>query len=138
MQFQFSFKHMDASEALSKYAEGKLRLEIEKFSTKPIQCHISFAVDRHNHTVHCTVNGGDGFAFQVEHTCNDMYGSVDHMVDKLEVQLRRQKEKLKSHKQRGPNKRNVASLVGREFESAEIDASDILKYEQARRKVSGG
>lgn len=137
MRFQFSFKHMQTSEALTRHAETKVRTEVEKFVTKPVDCHITFAVDRHKHTAHCSFNGGDGYSFQVEHTCTDMYGSVDHMVDKLEVQLRRQKEKIKDHKHRKPSKRGPAMTGDREFESAEIDALDILKYEQARRKAAG-
>ena len=136
MRFQFSFKHMSTSEALTKHAESKMRTEIEKFVTKPVECLVTFSVDRHFHTANCSFNGGDGYSFQVEHTCQDMYGSVDHMVDKLEVQLRRHKEKLKDHKHRKPSKRSSMNLNDREFESAEIDALDILKYEEARRKAA--
>jgi putative sigma-54 modulation protein len=137
MRFQFSFKHMQTSDSLAKHAESKMRTEIEKFVSKPVDCHITFSVDRFNHTAHCSFNGGDGYSFQVEHTCPDMYGSVDHMVDKLEVQLRRQKEKLKDHKHRKPSKRSHGNSSDREFENAEIDALDILKFEQARRKAAG-
>ena len=137
MHFQFSFKHMESSPALTKYATEKLTTEIQKFVSKPVDCHLTFSVDKHKHTSHCTFNGGDGFIFQVEHTCTDMYGSIDHMVDKLEVQLRRQKEKLKDHKQRYPGKKASFNGKERDFDSAEIDAEDILKYEQARRKVAG-
>jgi putative sigma-54 modulation protein len=127
---------METSDALKSYAETKLRQEIQKFATKPVECHLTFSVDRHNHTAHLSFNGGDGFTFQVDHTCTDMYGSVDHMVDKLETQLRKQKEKLKSHKgQKG--RRDVLYLLERGYDNAEIDAGDILKYEAARRKVSG-
>lgn len=137
MRFQFSFKHMETSDALKAYAENKLRLEIQKFSTKPVECHLTFSVDRFNHCAHLSFNGGDGFSFQVEHTCTDMYGSVDHMVDKLETQLRKQKEKLKSHKG-GKSRRDIVYLSERGIDNAEIDAGDILKYEAARRRVSGG
>ncbi len=136
MRFQFSFKHMETSDALKTYAEGKLKQEIQKFSTKPVECHLTFSVDRFNHTAHLSFNGGDGFAFQVDHTCTDMYGSVDHMVDKLESQLRKQKEKLKNHKGH-KGRRDIVYLADRGFEAAEIDAGDILKYEAAKRKVSG-
>ena len=137
MRFQFSFKHMDSSEALKSYAEVKILQEIQKFATKPVECHLTFAVDRHNHTAHLSFNGGDGFTFQVDHTCTDMYGSVDHMVHKLETQLRKQKEKLKHHKGHKP-KRDIISIAARSYDNAEIDAADILKYEAARRKVSNG
>ena len=137
MRFQFSFKHMDSSEALKTYAEGKVRQEVEKFATKPVGCHFTFAVDRHNHTAHLSMIGGDGFAFQVDHTCTDMYGSIDHVVHKLETQLRKQKEKLKSHKGQ-KSRRDIVSITERNFDNVEIDAADILKYEAARKKVSNG
>lgn len=137
MQFQFSFKHMDVSEPLKKHAQEKLSNEILKFVTKPVDCHLTFSVDKHNHTAHCSFNGGDGFTFQVEHTCSDMYGSVDHMVDKLEVQLRRQKEKLKDHKRQRFAKKGSFDAKHNDYDSDEIDAGDILKYEQARRRIAG-
>jgi putative sigma-54 modulation protein len=136
MQFQFSFKHMEVSEPLKKHATEKLSTEIQKFVSKPVDCHLTFSVDKHNHTAHCSFNGGDGFTFQVEHTCSDMYGSIDHMVDKLEVQLRRQKEKIKDHKRPRFGKRGSFESRDRDFDNAEIDAEDILKYEQARRKIA--
>ncbi|MCX6117415.1 MAG: ribosome-associated translation inhibitor RaiA [Proteobacteria bacterium] len=137
MQFQFSFKHMESSDAVTGYAKEKLKAEIQKFVNKPVDCHLTFSVDKHKHTAHCSFNGGDGFMFQVEHTCTDMYGSIDHMVDKLEVQLRRQKEKIKDHKNRKSPKKVGFNGKDRDFEAAEIDAEDILKYEQARRRIAG-
>jgi putative sigma-54 modulation protein len=128
---------MATSEALTKYAENKIRLEVEKFVTKPVEVLVTFAVDRHMHTAHCSMNGGDGFQFQVEHTCADMYGSVDHLVDKLEAQLRKHKEKLKTHKGRHSS-RDLRVVTSRDTESGEIDAEDILKYESARRRAGNG
>ena len=137
MRFKFSFLHMETSNALRTYAEGKVNQEVQKFSTKPVECHVTFSVDRHNHTAHLSMNGGDGFMLEVDHTCTDMYGSVDHMIDKLQSQLRKHKEKLKKHKG-NKAKRDVIYLTERSFDNAEIDAGDILKFEAARRKVSGG
>lgn len=135
MKFKFSFRHMETSEALKNYAEQKINQEIQKFSSKPVDCHITFSVDRHNHSAHVAFNGGDGFSFQAEHTCTDMYGSVDHMVTKVETNLRKQKEKVKNHK--GNSSRKSINFAERSYETAEIDAADILLYEAARRKVSG-
>jgi putative sigma-54 modulation protein len=137
MRFQFSFKHMDSSEALKNYAQSKIQHEIQKFATKPVECHVTFAVDRHNHMAHLSFNGGDGFDFEVDHTCTDMYGSVDHLAHKLETRLRKQKEKLKYHKGR-KSRGEIYKIIERSFDEAEIDAADILKFEAARRKVSNG
>lgn len=136
MQFQFSFKHMEVSPALKQYTEEKLSALISKFVTKPIEAKVTFAVDHHNHIAQCALAGGDGFSVQVEHTCPDMYGSVDRMLDKLAVQLKRKKEKLKGHK----GNRNIKSLKYREplnidYNSAEIDAADIIALEEKKRKA---
>ena len=98
MQVRFSFKQVPSSDKLKTYAEQKVRKMIEKFVTKPIEAHITFSTDRHLQNAHCAVSGGDGFNIQAEASCDDVYGSVDSLMDKLRVQLKRQKEKIKNHK----------------------------------------
>ena len=132
MQFQFSFRHMDTSPALQDYAEGKLREKIDKFVTKPIEAHVFFSVMRHQHSAHLKLNAGDGFNVDVEHTSEDMYATVDQMCDKLEAQLRKHKEKLKAHKpaKHLPNFQEPAK-------EDTVDAAEVLKFEQGRRRANG-
>lgn len=135
MQFQFSFKHMETSKALSDYAESKIKDKIMKFSTKPIEAHLTFSVDKHKHSAHCKVVGGDGFNLQVDALSEDMYATVDKMVDKLEVQLKKHKEKLKDHKLHDQKVERLHALAGggSQFEDESVDAADIMKFEAARR-----
>ena len=98
MQVRFSFKQVPSSDRLKSYTEQKVRKMIEKFVTKPIEAHVTFSTDRHLHNAHCAVSGGDGFNIQAEASCEDVFGSVDNLMDKLSVQLKRQKEKIKDHK----------------------------------------
>lgn len=140
MQFSYTFKHMEASEALQSYTEQKLGEKISKFVTKPIEARIIFSVDRHKtHKAHCHLVGGDGFNLEVEHECDDMYGSVDRLTDKLESQLRRHKEKLKEHRPR-----NGKLLDGQEDTESDmetsaaderemVDAGDIVKMQKVGR-----
>jgi putative sigma-54 modulation protein len=133
MQFQFSFKHMATSDALQSYAEDKFQEKIQKFVTKPMAAHVTFSVNRHQHTAHLSFRAGDGFSIEVEHTSSDMYASVDQMVDKLSTQLKKQKEKLKDHKQT----KLSTQLETVDAEEDEVDAGDIIKLEQARRRAAG-
>jgi len=98
VQVRFSFKQIPSSERLKTYTEQKVRKMIEKFVTKPIEAHITFSTDRHLQNAHCAISGGDGFNIQAEASCEDVYGSVDNLMDKLRVQLKRHKEKIKDHK----------------------------------------
>jgi len=133
MQFQFSFKHMETSEALQSYAEAKVQDKVKKYVTKPIDAHLSFRVDKQGHKAQCSLRGGDGFSLEVSHTGEDMYASVDLMIDKLDAKLKKHKERLKNHK---PNKTlRHLKIVNPDVET--VDAEDILKYEQARRKAYG-
>lgn len=136
MQFRFSFKHMETSPSLEKYAREKIQVEVEKFATKPIEAHVTFSVDKYQQQVICTLTGGDGFKCNVEHSCEDMYGSIDHMIDKLVTQLQRKKEKLKDHKHF--KVRDAAGIAVPDLhELPDIDASDILKYEKAMMRRRG-
>jgi putative sigma-54 modulation protein len=143
MQFHFAFKHMEVSESLKNYSEQKIGEKIQKFVTKPIDAKVTFSVEKHTHTAHCHLVGGDGFNVEVEYSCEDMYGSIDKITDKLETQLRKQKEKLRSH--RNPS---VAKSMGREVEddvqepvddfnghaNEVIDAGDIAKMAAKGKK----
>ena len=143
MQFRFSFKQMDPSEALRAYAEDKIRDKISKYATKPIEAHVTFKVAKHEHIAHCSVSGGDGFNVQVEHVCEDMYGSVDRLIDKLEVQLKRHKERLKGHKGRSGHRDYPTDMGPQDdgrsgnLDVAVVDAEDIIKYEQVKRARHG-
>lgn len=133
MQYQFNFKHMESSAALQSYAEEKIDATVRKFVTKPIEVNVTFWVDKHQHHTQCTLLGGDGFKISVEYVCMDMYGSVDHLIDRLAAQLKRKKDKLKRHKYRDSLKTLAVAPVDVEDDYT-VDATDIIKYEQARRK----
>lgn len=138
MQCRFSFKHMKTSEALINYAETKITQKIEKYSTKPIEAHVTFSVEGHEHKAHCGVTGGDGFNFQVDSASADMYGSVDLLLSKLETQLKKQKEKLKQHKRPKTLKQlELVEYVAKDdCDNIPIDADDLIKFERAKAKVS--
>ncbi len=132
MQFQFSFKHMETSPALQAHAEEKITERIQKFVTKPDMAHVTFEVVRHEHKVHVHLAAGDGFGLEVEASSEDMYASVDLMVDKLASQLKKHKERLKDHK--GPKLSQVVEVVSEPQEDA-VDAAEIIKYERGRKRA---
>ena len=108
MNCRFSFKQVKRSEVLVEFAQPKILAKIEKYSTKPIDAHITFTKQGFNFIVRCSVKGGDGFNFQVEASSHDLYSTLDLMLAKLETQLKKQKEKLKRHKY--PEEANLYKL----------------------------
>lgn len=125
---------METSEALQNYAQEKIDEKIKKFVTKPIEAKINFDAQKQSHRAHLTLKAGDGFSIDVEHTCDDMYASVDHLVHKLSMQLKRQKDRLKEHK----NKPTVKHLTVAEVTPDPVDAEDIIRFEEGKKKAQGG
>ena len=137
MQIRFTFKQMETSASLEKYARTKIDDRVAKWVTKPIEAHIYFDVQREHHRVKCTIKGGDGFNFEVESASLDMYGSIDILVDRLAGQLRKQNEKIKNHKGVSHIKKfPIGKKTSHEFDSdaISVDAEDLIKYEMARQR----
>ncbi|MFK7872155.1 MAG: ribosome-associated translation inhibitor RaiA [Oligoflexales bacterium] len=137
MQCHFSFKHMETSSALEQYALGKITNKIKRYATKSAEAWVTFSVDGHEHNVHCRVRGGDGFNCEVKAGCTDMYGSVDLVVDKIEAQLKKQKEKIKSHRSSGKEilleTLSVPAPDAEDSDQVPVDAADVLVLEQKRK-----
>ncbi len=148
MNIKFTFKHMKTSDALRVYAEEKVMAKVEKFVSKPIDAHVTFSVDNLENKVHLSLHGGDGFDVQADQTSLDMYASIDLLVDKLGVQLKKQKEKLKDHKQHGlwqvvaPGvsegvNGETSDLAAVRVREDELDAGEVLALERARQHRAG-
>jgi putative sigma-54 modulation protein len=130
MNCRISFKHMKRSQALAEYAESKIIPKVAKYSTKPIDTHITFSAEGKSFSVHCVVNGGDGFNYQLESESLDMHSTVDSLADKLESLLRKHKERIKQHKHTNTIKH--MALAPEVDEYGPIDAEDLIKYERSR------
>ncbi len=138
MQFRYSFKQMESSAPLISFIEPKLKEKIDKYVTKPVDIHVTFKVDASSHIVHCSFAGGDNYKFEVEHKTGDMYGAIAQVVTKFENQLKKHKDKLKSHKGHATGFAKVMQFEPKDEKtvvgSDAVDAEDIIRYERAMQK----
>lgn len=137
MECRISFKHMKRSQAIVDYTESKIIPKIEKFATKPIDARVTFSAEAKSYSAHCHVIGGDGLNCQIEFQSHDMYSAIDTIVDKLEALLKKQKEKIKDHKNHSNLKHLALAEYTDEFAEPAIDAEDLIKYEKARMRATG-
>jgi ribosome hibernation promoting factor len=96
MQISTTFRHMEPSEALKSYAEEKLE-RVKKYIDEPIVAQVYLTVEKIRHIVEITLNA-KGVTIKASEATNDMYAAIDAVIDKIERQLRRYKERLKDHK----------------------------------------
>jgi putative sigma-54 modulation protein len=106
MQLSVSGHHVDVTDSLRGYVESKIeRLERHFDLVSDVHCILTVEKLRHKAEAKVSVNGGTIFA---ETTEEDMYAAIDGLVDKLDRQVRRHKEKMVDHHARETQKRNFA------------------------------
>ncbi len=99
MQISVTGHHVDITDALRTYVDSKLD-RLERHFDHVIDVHVILSVDKLAQKAEATIqlNGASVFADAVH---EDMYAAIDGLVDKLDRQVKRHKEKLTNH--RGSN-----------------------------------
>ena len=102
MKFSVTFRKMDATDAIKKYAEDKVK-KIKRYFPDPIQTHVVLGLERHMHRADISITLHNGLVLKGTESSDDMYSSIDLAAAKIEKQVRRYKDKIRSHKpQTGP------------------------------------
>ena len=96
MQITTTFRHLEPSDPLKNYAEEKLE-RIKKYIDEPIIAQVFMTVEKIRHSAEITLTA-KGITIKASEETNDMYAAIDAVVDKIERQLRRYKERIKEHK----------------------------------------
>ncbi len=97
MQIAVTFRHMESSDAVRSYVEEKLA-KVKKYIEEPIDAQVVLSVQKKiNQRAEVTMVA-KGLTMKSAEEKEDMYAAIDLMVDKIERQLKRYKEKLKRHK----------------------------------------
>jgi putative sigma-54 modulation protein len=87
---------MEPSDALKSYAEEKLD-RVKKYIDEPVVAQVFLTVEKIRHMAEVTLTA-KGITIKASEETNDMYAAVDAVVDKIERQMRRYKERIKAHK----------------------------------------
>lgn len=119
MNVTTTFRHMEQSEALKAYAEEKLE-RVKKYIDGPINAQVYFTVEKIRHIVEIVVNA-KGVNTKASEATNDMYAAVDAVIDKIERQLKRYKERLKAHKP--ANEASGRAMSKQIFQAESIETS---------------
>lgn len=95
MQYSVTGHHVNVSNALRDYVGQKLgRLERHFDQLTDIHCILTVEKLRHKAEATVHLSGGKLHASAVQ---DDMYAAIDSLIDKLDRQVRKHKEKLSDH-----------------------------------------
>lgn len=97
MQLSITFRHMEPSEAMRKYAEKKLNRIIKRHSRGLTELLLVLSIEKHRNIAELIVRGRNLLLSSQEET-DDMFKSIDGVIDKIERQLKKFKEKIREPK----------------------------------------
>jgi len=125
MNVSITFRHMDASEAIKKHAAAKLG-KLQKFLRQPMTAKVTISVDKLKHVAEARISSG-GAHLEAKESSDDMYTSIDRMIEKLDRQIRVTKGAAES-------RRRTAKTTARTSAAAAADAPPPAK--KAAKKAS--
>ena len=104
MQIILTGHHVDITNPLREYVNSKME-RLERHFDHVTDMHVVLSVEKLRHRAEATVHvsGNNLFADATE---EDMYAAIDALVDKLDRQVRRYKEKLTDHHRNDNPRRN--------------------------------
>jgi putative sigma-54 modulation protein len=97
MQINLSGHHVDITPALRDYVSNKLA-RLERHFDHITNVYVTLSVEKLRQTAEATIHipGGEVYAAAES---EDMYAAIDALVDKLDRQVKRHKEKTTDHHQ---------------------------------------
>ncbi len=102
MQLTVTGHHVDLTTALREYVGNKLA-KLERHFDNVTDVHCVLTVEKLAHKAEATVQLAGGTLF-ADSTEGDMYAAIDGLVDKLDRQIIKHKEKLTDHHARDVDK----------------------------------
>lgn len=86
MNIAITFRQLEASEAVKQYATEKVA-KLQKFLRKPLSAQVTLTADKLNQIADVRVHAGSEH-FHGSEQSEDMYASIDKVIDKLDRQIR--------------------------------------------------
>jgi len=123
MQISFTFRNMDTGEWLKEYVEKKLT-RIERYIDKPVNASVVLAVEKFRNVAEINLSA-KGINLQGREEAKEMTLAVDNVIDKVERQIKKYKQKVRNHK-------DTASK-GEAVESGEPDAAGYEEFDEDSR-----
>ncbi len=96
MQTSVTFKNIDPSDNLSQYVSHKLD-RFDKFLDNPAEANVVLSVEKFRHIAEINIVGDRLNIYGKEETV-DMYSAIDMVLDKLEKQIKKNKDKTRERR----------------------------------------
>lgn len=95
MRINLTGHHIDITTSLRNFVESKFE-RLERHFDNMTNIHVILTVEKGRQKAEATINVNRGRIF-AESKHEDMYAAIDNLIDKLDRQMKKHKEKLTDH-----------------------------------------
>jgi putative sigma-54 modulation protein len=128
MKISVTFRSSEGEKWQKVYAEERIR-KLNKYVDAPAEAHIIFSMEKFRNFVEINLSA-NGWNVNAKEEAKDMHLAIDNCIEKIEKQLKKQKEKIRDHKpksiRRGMEKIN---------EGAETEESATNRIAETRKII---
>ncbi|MDD3852713.1 MAG: ribosome-associated translation inhibitor RaiA [Syntrophomonadaceae bacterium] len=127
MKFDIRGRNIDITEALKDYTTKRLS-KLEKYIEDVKEAQVALSVEGDDHKVEVTIPL-NGMLLRGEEATDDMYTSIDMVVEKLEKQIEKYKTRLYKNYRGAGLKKAMAEEARKELEAAnsQVDSFKIVR-----------
>ena len=110
MQTSVTFKNLDPSDHLKSYVTDKLD-RFDRLLDNPAEANVVLSVEKFRHIAEINITG-DRLNIVGREEINDMYSAIDMVLDKVEKQIKKNKQKIRER--RTASKGSIREISGSE------------------------
>ncbi|MFH2063813.1 MAG: ribosome-associated translation inhibitor RaiA [Pseudomonadota bacterium] len=130
MQTSVTFKNIDSSDHLKSFIQDKLN-RLDKLLDNPAEANVVLSVEKFRHIAEISLSG-DRLNIVGKEETNDMYSAIDMVLDKLETQLKKNKQKIK--KRRPTSRKKNKGFDSPDMQYMEEDIPRTVKIQNIEYK----
>ena len=110
MNISFTFKNFEPSDHLKGYANKRFEKTAKYISDSEADLQVNLLVDKYRHKADVILNA-DGIHISAYEDSEDMYSTIDLVLDKLEAQLRKMREKQKNRVKKARGNKVMTNVI---------------------------
>lgn len=123
MKLDITGRHIDITPAIRDFTRDKLT-KLEKWIDEVIEAHVILSVEKHRHQAEIVIKGRHHTFTGADET-GDMYVSIGNVVDKIEKQARKLKEKAVGRRKHARSTQEaVATILPAKRSAKEVSSSN--------------
>lgn len=98
MQISFTFRNAESVDGFKEYITKKLT-KLERYIEKPVEARVVLSVEKYRNSAEINLVMAKGTTINAREEATEMIPAVDAVVDKIERQLKKHKEKMRKRKE---------------------------------------